>query len=204
MAALLLALMFGVTLWAGYRVDMATDSLIFSDIEALPDHHAALVLGTSKTLKSGKTNGYFSHRMQAAAMLYHAGKIKKIVVSGDNSRKDYNEPEEMRQALMELGVEPDNIYMDYAGFRTFDSIIRMREIFGQHSFTIISQEFHARRAVYIAQSQGMQTVGFIAQDVSAYNGLRTRLREKLARVKLMTDLAFGVKPKFLGEKVAID
>jgi SanA protein len=109
----------------------------------------------------------------------------------------------MKAELVKLGVPAEKIYLDYAGFRTYDSVYRLRDIFGQSSFTVISQEFHNRRAIYIAQELGLQAVGFNANDVDAYNGFKTQLREKFARVKVFIDLLMNKKPKFLGEKIKI-
>ena len=95
------------------------------------------------------------------------------------------------------------LFRSYAGFRTYDSVVRMEKIFGQESFTVISQEFHNRRAVYIAQALGLDAVGYNAADVAAYAGMKTRLREKLARVRMFMDLWTGKTPKFLGEPVEI-
>lgn len=126
-----------------------------------------------------------------------------VVISGDNSRKGYNEPEDMKSELMLRGIPEDKIYLDYAGFRTLDSVVRMEKIFGQKSFTIISQKFHNQRAIYIAHAKGLQVVGYNAEDVNAYSGFKTQLREKFARVKLFLDLWTGKNPKFLGEPVII-
>lgn len=154
-------------------------------------------------VRSGRPNAYFYNRVDAAAALYHAGKVEYLVISGDNGRKGYNEPQDMKEALVGRGVPAEAIYLDYAGFRTYDSVVRMEKIFGQESFTVISQEFHNRRAVYIAQALGLDAVGYNAADVAAYAGMKTRLREKLARVRMFMDLWTGKTPKFLGEPVEI-
>ena len=130
-------------------------------------------------------------------------KIKYIIVSGDNSTKEYNEPFNMQKDLIEKGVNSEDIFLDYAGFRTLDSVIRSKEIFGQKNITIISQKFHNERAIFIAKSKDIQAVGFNAKDVSLKYGLKTRLREYLARVKMVMDIALNKQPKFLGEKIII-
>ena len=106
-------------------------------------------------------------------------KIEFIVISGDNSKKDYNEPLDMKNELIKAGIPPEKIYLDYAGFRTYDSVIRLDKIFGQKKFTVISQDFHNRRAIYIARHLNLQAIGFNAKDVDVYNGFKTKLREKL-------------------------
>ena len=104
---------------------------------------------------------------------------------------------------MAAGIDSTVIYLDYAGFRTFDSIVRLKKIFGQQRVTIISQLFHNQRAIYIAQKEGIEAIGFNAKDVSGDAGLKVQLREKLARVKVFVDMITGKKPKFLGEKISI-
>lgn len=188
---------------ANYVVEHRTDEWVYDDANSTPINKVGLLLGTSKTLKSGRPNQYFQNRIRATLELWKAGKIEVVVVSGDNSSEGYNEPEDMRAELMKGGIPTNKIYLDYAGFRTLDSVVRMEKIFGQTRFTVISQEFHNRRAVYIAQAKGLQAVGFNAADVTAYNGLKTQAREKLARVKLFIDLWINKNPKFLGEEVVI-
>ncbi|MEO7309430.1 MAG: ElyC/SanA/YdcF family protein [Chitinophagaceae bacterium] len=132
------------------------------------------------------------------------GKIKYTIASGDISRKGYNEPEDMRVVLIALGIPDSAIVLDDAGFRTFDSVIRGKEILGEAAFIIISQPFHNGRAIYIARHNGIAAVGFNAKDVTARYGLKTRLREVLARVKLLMDIhPLNTKPKFSGDKIQL-
>ena len=161
------------------------------------------MLGTSPKLKNGNNNLYFDYRILAAVELYKAGKIKYILISGDNRREDYNEPEEMKKALMQKGIPEKFIYLDYAGFRTLDSVIRAKEVFGQNQLTIISQRFHNERAIYLAERNGINAIGYNAKDVNAYAGLKTNIRELLARVKMFIDLAIDKQPHFLGGKIII-
>lgn len=191
-------------LWANSTINKQTENKIYTETVSIPENNVGLLLGTSKILKNGKPNQYFENRISATVQLYKAGKIKNIVISGDNSRKSYNEPEDMRNELIKRGIPETQIYLDYAGFRTYDSVYRMKEIFGQNKFTIISQEFHNQRAVYIANALKLDAIGFNAKDVNAYNGFKTKFREKLARVKVFIDLIFDKKPKFLGEKIIIN
>ena len=184
-------------------IDNASDGRLYSDVQAIPENNVGLLLGTGKLLSNGYENLYYRYRINAAADLWKAGKIKYLVISGDNSRKGYDEPSDMRADLMLLGVDSTAIYLDYAGFRTFDSIVRLREIFGQAKVTIISQLFHNQRAIYIAKREGIEAIGFNARDVSQKIGWRVKFREKLARVKVFVDFVTGKKPKFLGEKVLI-
>lgn len=189
---------------ANWRVESKTDNLVYSDVQKIPHRKVGLLLGTSKLLVNGWENLYFKYRIDAATSLFKAGKIDFILISGDNGTKEYNEPEDMRQALIENGIPSDRIFLDYAGFRTFDSIFRADKIFGQKKFTIISQDFHTRRAIYIARYLGLDAIGFNAKDVSRNFGFKTQLREKFARTNMFLDFIFSAKPKFLGEKIRIE
>jgi SanA protein len=171
---------------------------LFNDTATIPYNRVGLLLGTSKT-----GNPYYAYRIEAAARLIKAGKIKYLIISGDNGRDSYNEPASMRADLIQLGIDSSIIYLDYAGFRTFDSMVRLKEIFGQDSVTIISQQFHNERAIYTAGKLGISAIGFNATDISGRLGLRVQVRERLARVKAFLDFWFGAKPKFLGARVII-
>lgn len=190
-------------LWSNYLIEKDTAEYVTSEISKLPNEKTGLLLGTSKTLKDGLKNLYFYYRIDAAEALYKAGKIKYILISGDNSTKNYSEPEDMQAELVARGIPQDKIFLDFAGFRTLDSVVRSKEIFGQKSFIVISQKFHNERAVYIAQKFGIKAYGYNAKDVNKYAGIKTKIREKFARAKVFVDLIFGVKPKFAGEKVVI-
>ena len=176
---------------------------LYSDTKSIPYNEVGLLPGTAPKLKNGKNNLYFDYRIAAAATLYRAGKIKYILISGDNGREDYNEPEEMKKALLAQGIPEGAIYLDYAGFRTLDSVVRAKEIFGQKKLTVLSQAFHNERAVYLAGKNGMEAVGFNAKDVETYAGLKTQIRELFAGVKVFVDLAIGKRPHFLGERIQI-
>lgn len=199
----LLALGFIFIVWANHTIEYNTEDYVTENISKLPSEKVGLVLGTSKTLKNGGKNPYFYYRMDAAEELHKSGKITYIIVSGDNSTKDYNEPEDMQTELVERGIPKSKIFLDFAGLRTLDSVVRAKEIFGQKSYIIISQRFHNERAVFLAQKKGITAYGYNAKDVDKKAGLTTNLREYLARVKVFWDLFFGVDPKFGGSKVVI-
>ncbi|WP_223609028.1 vancomycin high temperature exclusion protein [Chryseobacterium sp. OSA05B] len=189
--------------WANYSIRKESSAFVSYRIADVPETKTALLLGTGKTLSNGMPNAYFYNRIQAAIDLYRSGKIKYIIVSGDNSTKDYNEPEDMQLTLMKYGIPKERIVMDHAGFRTLDSVVRAKEIFGQNKLVIISQKFHNERAVFLARENGMEAFGFNAADVNKYAGLKTNLREYVAKAKVYWDLLFGVQPKFGGEKIEI-
>jgi SanA protein len=196
--------MIAAVIFADLTIEKSSNKLIYNNVSEIPYNKVGLLLGSSKYLKSGKINDFFANRITAAVELYNAGKIDFIVVSGDNSRKSYNEPLDMQTELMENGVPEERIFLDYAGFRTYDSVIRLNKIFGQNNFTVISQDFHNRRAVYIAKHFGLNAVAYDAKDVRAYNGFLTKVREKFARVKVFVDIFTNKSPKFLGEKIMIE
>ncbi|WP_291724212.1 vancomycin high temperature exclusion protein [Bernardetia sp.] len=188
---------------AEYLIKSTTKESLYYDINEVPKRKVGLLLGTIKTLPNGNKNLYYKYRIEAATRLYNTGKIEYIIVSGDNSRKDYNEPEDMKNDLVDRGIPENKIFMDFAGFRTLDSVVRAREIFGQSTFMVISQKFHNERAIYLAHLEGMEVIGFNAKDVSGRYGLKTKIREKLARVKVFIDYLTGKEPKFLGKKIKI-
>lgn len=154
-------------------------------------------------MRNGTKNYFFYNRIAAAETLFKSGKIKFLIISGDNSLSYYNEPEDMKKELVKAGIPDSVIYLDYAGFRTFDSMIRAKEIFGQTKFIVVSQQFHNERAVFIARKYNIEAYGYNAEDVDAYSGFKTKLRELFARVKVFIDVYSNKKPKFLGEKINI-
>ncbi|MBK1895054.1 SanA/YdcF family protein [Chryseobacterium paridis] len=189
--------------FANYNIKKQSEPYLTNNISTLPNTKTAVLLGTSKILSNGMPNAYFYNRIQAAIDLYKSGKIQYIIVSGDNSTKDYNEPEDMQLALMKYGIPEDKIILDHAGFRTLDSVVRAKEIFGQTKLIIISQKFHNERAVFLARKNGIEAYGYNANDVNKYVGLKTNMREYAAKAKVYWDLLFGVQPKFGGEKIVI-
>lgn len=194
---------FLLILFANYSIGKSAESKVFSETANIEKNKVGLVLGTAKNLKSGHLNLYFKYRIDATVKLYKAGKIEFVLVSGDNGNTEYDEPTDFKEALVERGIPAEKIYLDYAGFRTLDSVVRAKEIFGQEKITIISQQFHNERAIYLAEKKGIAALGFNAQDVSGRYGLKVRLREYLARTKVFIDIILGVKPKFLGDKIEI-
>jgi SanA protein len=189
--------------WANYRISSISKPFIYNNIQHIPPKQAALLLGTSKFLKDGQINQYYQNRILAVIELYKAGKIKYIIVSGDNSVTNYNEPLDMKNDLILLGVPDSLIYLDYAGFRTFDSVIRANKIFGQDKFIVISQLFHNERTIFIARHYNIEAFGYNAKDVTSYMGFRIHLREIFARAKVFLDLLVDKQPRFLGDKVKI-
>ena len=177
----------------------------YSSLDELPEVKTALVLGTAKYVTKGQHNLYFKHRIEAAVELYNSGKISHIIVSGDNATLSYNEPIAMKKDLVSMGIPEDKIHMDYAGFRTLDSVERSKEIFGQDTIIIVSQQFHNQRAIAIAQAKGIKAYGYNAKAVEGANAVKTNFRELFARVKTVLDLTLlQTKSKFYGEKIVIE
>ena len=171
---------------------------VYSDVEAVPAREYGMVPGTSRLVHGKHLNTYFFCRIHAAVELYRAGKIRKIIVSGDNSRTDYNETGDMERELIAEGVAPEDVLSDFAGFRTLDSVVRARNLFGASEITVISQRFHCERAIYLAARNGIDAVGFEADEV-APQAIRLRLavREAFARVMAVLDAeVLNTKPHF--------
>lgn len=181
-----------------------SNGILYDKPKEAPYNRVALLLGTSPINRLGGPNSYFNNRIKVASELYHAGKVDYIIASGDNHTKKYDEPTAMLDALIAKGVPENRIVLDYAGFRTLDSVVRAKEVFGCDSLTIISQADHCERALYLAKSADINAIA-VSAPVKA--GKRTRirlaLRELLARDKMMLDIWFGKKPHFLGEKIEV-
>ncbi len=188
---------------ANQIISVSSDGYIYDSIEFIPYNKVGLVLGTSHRIRDGGPNPYFFNRMEAAATLYHHGKISYIIASGDNRTRWYNEPEQMRKELKRLGIPDSVIYLDFAGLRTLDSVIRCRKVFGQNNFTIISQKFHNQRAVYIAKQHDMNVVAFNAQDIENAQRSQTRVREWFAKANVFMDQITKKQPRYTGERVII-
>lgn len=176
----------------------------YSNVSLVPHRRVGLVLGCPKRVFGGWPNPFFENRIAAAAALYHHRKVDYLVVSGDNHVKGYDEPTDMKNALLDKGVPADRIYLDYAGFRTLDSVVRVKEIFGQDRVTIISQEFHNQRAIFLADHRGIDAIGFDAPEVALRYGFKTLGREQFAKMKAVLDVyLFHKQPHFLGQKIIV-
>lgn len=192
-----------VVIYANITAVWASRGRIFSDVKQVPVTRVGLVFGTTDRV-NGRENLYFRYRIEAAAKLWKAGKLETLIVSGDNRSRYYNEPEKMKQALVERGIPAERIVCDFAGLRTLDSVVRAKEIFGADPILFISQRFQNERAIYLAKANGIQAYGFNAEDVETQAGLKTKLREVGARVKMWLDVNFlNTRPKHLGEKVEL-
>ncbi|MEP5339839.1 MAG: ElyC/SanA/YdcF family protein [Algibacter sp.] len=192
-----------LVLISNYTIEKQTENQTFFNASEIKKNKVGLVLGTSKFLKNGRINLYFKYRIDATVTLYKNNKIDFVLISGDNGNKTYDEPTDFKNELIKNGIPENKIFLDYAGFRTLDSVVRAKEIFNQDNITIISQQFHNERAIYLAKQHGINAIGFNAKDVSGRYGIRVKAREYLARTKVFIDILLGVKPKFLGKKIEI-
>jgi SanA protein len=167
----------------------AGDNRVFGKIDNLPENEVGLVLGTAKWAGEGKLNRFFAYRMDAAFRLYKSGKIRRLLLSGNGIDPGRGEPEQMRNELLARGIPGDALSLDNQGVRTLDSIVRAKQVYGLNQMTIISQEFHNRRALYFCRAYGVNAVGFNAEDVPPSEGRWTFLRESLARIDAVLEIA---------------
>ena len=190
--------------WGGaaLAIRLASNGRVFDSktIAALPRLRAGVVLGCRKTLPNGLSNLYFTRRIAAAAELYRAGKVDCFIVSGDNHVRTYDEATDMKNSLVAAGVPEAQIVCDYAGFRTLDTVVRAKKVFGLDSFVVISQPDHVRRAVFTARGFGCDAYGYAAQDVNGRYSIKTTIREQLAKIAAVLDVILRRRPKFLGPR----
>jgi len=187
-----------------YVIKLSSNGKTFSSVDTLPKNRVGLVLGTSNKLTNGHSNPYYANRINATVTLYKAKKIDYILVSGDNGSIYYNEPTTIKKDLIKKGIPADKIFLDYAGFRTLDSMVRAKVVFGLDSVTVISQKFHNERAIYLAKRKGLTAIGFNAKDIPGQQGFKVHFREYFARVKVFLDLLLKTEPKFYGNKIKIE
>ena len=185
-------------------IDQRVAGKAYDDPFMIPKNSVALVLGCAPRLRDGRENLYFRYRMDAASELFHHGKTDYLLVSGDNSRHGYNEPQAMKEALMKRGVPSERIVCDYAGFRTLDSVRRAQAVFNCQELTIVTQPRHNQRALYLAQHYGIDAVGFHATTVHFGRGWKTNMREFIAQHVMLVDLyLLDRQPKFYGPQITI-
>ena len=202
-----LTFVFGVVVYsADHHIETQGGDRVFESVDVLPYRAVGLVLGTTPYVEDrSHKNRFYSARIEAAADLYHRGKVSHLIVSGANPSRYYNEPIVMKADLVSLGVPAEKITEDFAGLRTLDSIVRANKIFGQDTFTVVSQRFHLLRAIFLARHYGLNVVGYSADTPTTFAGPYSRIREYGARTKALLDVwVLDTQPKFLGDQVAID
>jgi SanA protein len=202
----LLLLGLAVLLGANALVLLVGRSQVEPDMTRLPAGATGLVLGTAPRLAGGAgPNPFFEARMDAAAQLFRAGTVNHLLLSGDNRRADYNEPVAMREALRQRGLPDAALTLDYAGFRTLDSVVRAKKVFQlEKNVILITDDFHLPRALFRARQTGLPAVGFPAAPVPWKRSYRTRFREYFSRVRACLDVyLWKTQPHFLGDPVPL-
>lgn len=174
---------------------------IYDDVEKIPAAYTGLVLGAY--IWDGKPSGVLRQRLDKAVELYENGKINRILVTGDHGQKEYNEVSAMKNYLVKKGIPLDDIFLDHAGFDTYSSMTRAKEIFEIEDVIIVTQKFHLSRSVYTARKKGMNAYGAVANTDNLYESRYNIGRDKISRVKAFFDILFNRKPKYLGEKIPI-
>ena len=197
----------GLVAWdagASAILDHGSRGRLYTDAGKIPYRRVALVLGCAEMVGGGRVNPFFENRIQAAVGLYHAHKADYFLVSGDHHIARYDEPTAMKNHLIAEGVPADRIVCDYAGFRTIDSIIRAKKVFGLTKITVVSQKFHNERAIFLARHEGIDAIGFDAQDVNGYYSFLTHCRDQGSKMFTLLDVyVWNTRPKFLGPKIEI-
>jgi len=201
---ILIAILLVYSILANLLIINTSNKYLFSSTEEIPKNKIGLLLGTGKYAENGSVNLYYKYRVEAAVKLFESGKIEAILVSGDNSRIGYDEPSCFKEDLICKGIPAEKIFLDFAGFRTLDSVIRAKKVFGLDSFTVISQRFHNQRAVFLANKYHINAVAFNAEGVNHNYSLRTKVREYLAKTVATIDILIQTKPKYLGKKMIIE
>jgi SanA protein len=188
--------------YAKNEINKNTSELIYEDTESIPPAETVLILG-SKVFSDGRLSHVLEDRVLTALELYEQGKVEKFLVSGDHGKKYYDEVNAVRKFLLSRGVKAGDIFLDHAGFDTYDSFYRARDIFKVNKMIVVTQEFHLPRALYIGKSLGLDVCGLKADKrvyrANAYNNLR----ELFSSSKAYLEVAFNVKPHHLGEDIPI-
>ncbi len=178
---------------------------VFGDLHSVPNNDVGLVLGTSEFSGPERSrNPHFTRRIAAAAELFQAGKVRSLLLSGNCDGAGYDEPGAMAAALVARGVPAEALLRDGAGFRTLDSVVRARRVFGQRRLTIVTDRFHTFRAVFLARQAGIDAVAFPSTEVPVSHSLKTRAREYLADVCACLDVyLWHTAPRVPGGAVVV-
>lgn len=197
-AVISIALVFLLNLY----INIKTKNLIYNSVEEIPGTYTALVLGAHVS-RDGIPSNFLKDRLDMALELYKHKKVKRLLLSGDHGTVIYDEVNNMRNYLLEHGVDTRDIFLDHAGFDSYNSIVRAKEIFEVNEMIIVSQEFHIPRALFIAKHKNLKAIGIIA-DKENYGSLAyLKFRERIANVKAFWEILINKDPHFLGEKIPI-
>lgn len=181
----------------------AAKGKLYADSKSIPYNKLGILLGVPKFKKNGDKSMYYDNRVAAAVKLLQDRKIKYLLISGDSSSERFNEPYSMRGDLIASGIDSSVLYVDYLCTRTYESIRRLKEIYGQDTVTIISQAPHNERALYLASKEGIQAIAFNAVELKGVQTWYTTVHEKLARVKVFIGFLFDKNPVYSDPKVKL-
>jgi len=190
-----LILVFGIN----FYVKSSTKKKIISDINKIPQVDCILILGAG--IDGDRPSLMLEDRLKAGIKLYDNNISQKIVMSGDHGRKEHDEVNIMKNYAMELDVPSSDIFMDHAGFSTYESMYRLKYIFGAKSVVIVSQKYHLYRSLYIARSLGLDAYGYAAEDIKYFGNTNREIREILARDKDFIKSIYKPKSTYLGETI---
>ena len=170
-------------------VTQAAKGRLYSDLDEIPHREVGLLLGTNPKGRTGRPNQFYCRRIDATVALYEAGKVDRIIISGAKRNEDYDEPEAMKAELVLRGVPDSILFLDGEGFRTINSVVRAKEVFGADSLTIISQRFHNERTLFLAKHMGVDAIAYNAANTSSRRWKVLMFgRECLARVKAVFEV----------------
>lgn len=172
------------------------------DADELPEVYTVVVLG-ARVYSDGGLSLYLKNRVEGALALYNSGKVSRFLLSGDHGTKSYDEVNAMKDYLENQGVPTSDIFLDHAGFNTYNSMVRAKEIFEVEDCIVVSQDYHLPRAIYIARSLGVDAYGFAQSSAELSSSNFNKRREFLARVKSFIELKLGLEPTYLGEVIPI-
>ena len=175
---------------------------IYSEVSEVPTCYTAIVLG-AKVNANGVPSDYLQDRLDLAVELYRDNKITRFLLSGDHGQTSYDEVNNMKAYLLDQGINSADIFLDHAGFDTYNTMVRASKIFQVKDAIIVTQEFHLPRAVFIARSKGIEAYG-IKADKREYRAMKTlKIREALAKVKAFAEVVINKNPRYLGNQIPI-
>ncbi len=185
-----------------WYVVFSTKDKMYTDVNITPKAYVALVLG-AKVHQNGNPSIILKDRLDSAIELYNNAVIKRILLSGDHGTKTYDEVNSMKKYLIKNKIPTENIFLDHAGFDTYNSLIRAKKIFKIDTLLIVTQKFHLKRSLFIANKIGLSATGYIADKHLYPIAKKMYIREKLANIKALLELVLHRNPKFLGKQIPI-
>lgn len=199
LSATMSGIILGFLLYSNHVVESAASGRFYSVLDSLPSRDVGIVLGCAPYI-DGRPNPYFWGRMRAAAQLQKLGRVRVLLVSGDNGRAGYDEPRAMREALESLGIPHKAIVCDFAGFRTLDTMVRAHKVFGLSQATVITDDFHMARSLYCAQQAGIDCVGFPSHVGRTSQSNWLNFREAFGKMRAVMDMQYlHTQPTYLGK-----